>query len=197
MFYPPIKRRAKYKQTRSGQYYADYSQYYSEISEDCQFRCVYCDVLLKENGGEGMHLDHFRPQKHFPDLAKTPENLLLACAKCNQLKSDFWPDEKVSDSHFIDPFCIIRSNHFSVLTTGEVLGISKQSQYMIDLLLINRLSRKAIRRMRNVKSSANNILQHVELELGRFSANPAQISSDRLSILCKALSEVREMLAEL
>lgn len=197
MYYPKITRRTSYKTSNRGTYYSNYSEYHDEISEDCQHRCVYCDILLKENGGEGMHLDHFRPQKHFPNLSNSPLNLLLACAKCNQLKSDFWPDEKLSKSHFIDPFSIIRSNHFSVKNTGEVEGLSSQSQYTIELLSINRPSRRTIRKTRAVKQSAMEVIEHIELELEKLANGSIPDAVSRLPPLCTALSEVRHILNSL
>lgn len=197
MYYPKITRRTSYKKSKHGTYYANYSEYHDEISEDCQHRCVYCDILLKENGGEGMHLDHFRPQKHFPNLSNSPLNLLLACAKCNQLKSDFWPDESLSKSHFIDPFSTTRSDHFSVKNTGEVEGLSSQSQYTIELLSINRPSRRTIRKTRAVKQSAMEVIEHIELELEKLANGSIADVISRLPPLCTALSEVRHILNSL
>lgn len=197
MFYPQICRRKQYKVSSLGTPFADYRVYHEEISEDCNFRCVYCDILLRENGGEGMHLDHFRPQKTFPELAKSPENLVLACAKCNLLKSDFWPDDKLSPSHFIDPFRITRSDHFEVFEDGKVLGLSAQSNYMINILSLNRLSRCTVRKMRMLKKEASRLIAHIENELFSLDITTPDFQVQYVHSLGSALKEIRLMLDEL
>lgn len=55
---------------------------------DCGHRCVYCGTCLDL---ENATLDHVHP------LAKggahNPGNLVLACSRCNRLKSDMLPYE--------------------------------------------------------------------------------------------------------
>jgi len=197
MFYPQIFRRKQYKVSSLGTPFADYRAYHEEISEDCNFRCVYCDILLRENGGEGMHLDHFRPQKSFPELSKSPENLVLACAKCNLLKSDFWPDENLSPSHFIDPFTITRADHFNVIEDGKVLGLSAQSNYMINIVSLNRLSRCTVRKMRILKNEASRLIAHIENELFNLDITSPDFQVQHIHRLGSALKEIRLMLNEL
>jgi len=197
MFYPQIIRRKQYKSSSLGTPFADYRVYYDEISEDCDFRCVYCDILLRENGGEGMHLDHFRPQKLFPELSKSPENLVLACPKCNLLKSDYWPNENLCSSHFIDPFKITRSDHFKIIEDGKVYGLSSQSDYMITILSLNRLSRCAVRKMRTLKREATQLIAHIEIELLNLDTTSPDFQIQQLHSLASALKEIRLMLDEL
>lgn len=64
-FFPKILRRENYSVKVCGGYYG-YAYYSDQIYEDCQSRCVYCDIRLDENGNEGFALDHFRPQEKFP-----------------------------------------------------------------------------------------------------------------------------------
>jgi 5-methylcytosine-specific restriction endonuclease McrA len=79
LFFPRLSRRGEYRRTRSGGYYADYSEYKQEIREDCLGRCVYCDTHENETGGaESMELDHFRPKKYpeYANLINNPHNLV-------------------------------------------------------------------------------------------------------------------------
>lgn len=197
MFYPRITRRSQYKLSSLGTPFADYRAYYDEISEDCAFRCVYCDILLRENGGEGMHLDHFRPQKLFPELSRSPENLVLACAKCNLLKSNFWPDENSSLTYFIDPFRVIRADHFSVIRDGKVSALTQQSDYMINILSLNRPSRCTVRKMRILKKEASQIIAHIENELFTLDTTAPDFRIQHIHNLGSALKEIRIMLENL
>lgn len=156
MFYPQLTRRNIYRLTRNGDYYADYREYLAEITEDCKERCIYCDALLSEHGGEGFHLDHFRPAVHFPGLATNPNNLVLACAKCNIFKSKNWHNTSyfhACASHdgisgFYDPFHDQLSNYFLVDSSGKLISQDKVSAYMLELLHLNRESRLQLRRRR-------------------------------------------------
>ena len=63
-----------------------------KLGNDCQKRCVYCDIHEFECGGEEvMEIEHFRPEKHFASLSSDPHNLVYSCCGCNNLKSDNWP----------------------------------------------------------------------------------------------------------
>jgi len=154
LFFPNINRREDYLVKTTGEYYSDYSRYRTQISEDCGERCVYCDVLLEEIGYEGMVLDHFRPQKLFPDLKSNPENLVLSCPKCNSLKSDHWPedcgvdDTFVGNVGFVDPFIDSKNDFFIVDENGVFIPKQPPSPYMEKLLSVNRVSRKLVRKKR-------------------------------------------------
>lgn len=195
MHFPNKTRRLNYKKTRDDTYYADYKKYYDEISDDCQNRCVYCDVLTKEVGGEGMQLDHFRPQKYFPQLASDPTNLVLACAKCNQLKSDWWPEKTGTDmggKHgFVDPFLNTFRDYFDVNESGIVVGKLPPSKYVIDLLSINRPTRSGIRRARIVISRAITLMDEVERQMDEvLNASQSDIA-ERLPILRATFTELK------
>lgn len=158
MFYPQLVRRAQYSVKRCGSYYADYHHYYEEIKSDCLERCVYCDGLLSEHGYEGFHLDHFRPSSLFPGLSTDPNNLVLACSKCNIFKSKVWHSKiyfHVCASHdgisgFIDPFQDPLGQYFLVDATGSLVPQSAVADFMINLLHLNRASRLLIRRQRRI-----------------------------------------------
>lgn len=155
MFYPILKRRNNYDKKNDGTYYR-YSFYRDAILEDCQERCVYCDLLLKEHAYEGMHLDHFRPQSFFKSLSNDPHNLVISCPKCNVLKSNHWPCDKTQDnspSHdddvgFIDPFSERLSDYLYVDSDGVVKSKKKTAKYMIELLKLNRKARVLLRKKR-------------------------------------------------
>jgi hypothetical protein len=67
IFFPSLTRRSQYSTTSQGSYHREYKKYRKEIQRDCLNRCVYCDGIEDEIGGEDvMQLDHFRPQQKFP-----------------------------------------------------------------------------------------------------------------------------------
>ena len=140
--FPVLKRRSQYK---DGNQYK-YSDYRLEIREDCEYRCVYCDAHEEEIGGESIfHLDHFRPQKYFPDLIDAPINLVWACCRCNLLKREHWPalnlskDETINgENGFIDPFAVDRKDYFVVSDGGRLAGLKPPGNYLIKKLALNR-----------------------------------------------------------
>ena len=158
LFYPSIHRRSTYIGKGVGQV-SRYSDYRDEIQEDCGDRCVYCDIEYAEIGFEGMHLDHFRPQKHFDELIDEPTNLVLACPKCNRFKSFHWPASKGKDacSHegktgFVDPFEESRRDYFDVDTDGCLIPLQDPAKYVIKLMRLNRTARIQVRRNRIIRN---------------------------------------------
>lgn len=172
MYYPALTRRATYSCKSDGEHYADYRHYLSEISEDCQHRCVYCDALKIEHANEGFHLDHFRPVALFAALSKDPNNLVLCCAKCNVLKSKNWPT-KCHDSHdgsvgFIDPFEDNLARYFVIDQLGKLQARKGVAAYMSELLHLNRESRVQLRRCRQLKLRVRRINEALDLKLNEL-----------------------------
>ncbi|WP_167351325.1 HNH endonuclease [Collimonas fungivorans] len=200
MYFPKIARRTAYKTKKNGERYATYSAYYEEIAEDCQHRCVYCDVLVVEVGGESMNLDHFRPKNHFPELENDPCNLVLACPKCNQLKSDWWPEKDGTAQDglngFVDPFNEHLLDYFRIDEGGNLESLRKPSQYMIDLMALNRPTRRHIRRARSLRAAAFALFDQINAEISTLSTRPSDEVLVRLPILSDALVSIRQMLAE-
>jgi hypothetical protein len=200
MYFPAITRRLAYKTKIDGTKYASYSAYYDEIAQDCAHRCVYCDVLIAEVGGESMHLDHFRPQKYFPELGNDPCNLVLACPRCNQLKSDWWPEKEGTANGglngFVDPFKEPMLKYVDVDNAGNLRPLSHPSRYMIDLMALNRPTRRNIRRARAIKAKAYALFDHINGEIEALNSLSEDEMRLRVPILSDALRKIRIMLAE-
>lgn len=176
IFYPIISRRKKYSLRNNGENY-HYSHYRQEIREDCQQRCVYCDIQEAECGGdELMELEHFRPQKHYSHLSNDPHNLVYSCSGCNILKSDHWPalginpEKTITDNGegFVDPFNSNRNDFFQVLENGEIEAVLPPAKYMILRLVLNRESRKRVREIRIEKLKLVEFLDKRIEELNEF-----------------------------
>lgn len=172
MFYPKLQRRDNYLVKKGGGYYT-YSSYYKEVLEDCLNRCVYCDITLEELGYEGVHLDHFRPQDYFKSLINDPNNLVIACPKCNRLKSNHWPVCKIDSSKpshdgmvgFLDPFQDDISYYLSVSTNGVLDGLNKPADYFIELLDLNRNARVLSRFRRYQIARINELYPLVKVKI--------------------------------
>lgn len=165
LFFPLLDRRKKYFGKGDGKK-SSYSDYRSEIEEDCKNRCVYCDVSLEEHGYEGMAIDHFRPEVHFPKLSHNPGNLVLACPKCNRSKWHHWPCEKKEDMPsysgnvgFIDPFTEDRKKFFSVRVDGVLESVKPPATYMLKILNLNRKARIQVRRRRIIQNEVQFLIQ--------------------------------------
>lgn len=204
MFYPILIRRPCYSKKIDGSYYADYHHYTEEIKEDCQERCVYCDALLSEHGNEGFHIDHFRPYVHFAGLKSDPNNLVLACSKCNIWKSKNWPTDMyfhVHASHdgttgFIDPFLDQLSNYFKVEQSGKLLTTGSVAKYMLELLHLNRESRIQLRRKRGIIHKAMQLNEIVDRKLNELVEYMQADDFDRGTArnMATSLREVKDLL---
>lgn len=155
MFFPTLARRKEYSTKLDGSYY-EYSHYKQEIRQDSLGRCVYCDTHEDEIGGqETMELDHFRPRKYpqHHHLVNDPTNLVWSCRGCNNLKRDHWPALGTGSSirgneGFVDPFNDDRADFFRVESDGELIALKPPAQYMIMILVLNRVSRRRLREKR-------------------------------------------------
>ncbi len=159
LFFPQLKRRAKYSIKANGQFYSYRhfrETFQHEVAEDCQSRCVYCDSPEVEAGGrEQMQLDHFRPytRRGFESLENDPHNFHHSCGRCNLLKSDKWPSTHPTEPHdgvvgFVDPFANDRREYFSVETDGELKPLQPPAKYLIRVLALNRPHLKLLRQRR-------------------------------------------------
>lgn len=176
-YYPALVRQdisAYYK--KEGEYYATYNcdKNYSNISKDCQFRCVYCDAHIDECGGERFSLDHFRPTDVFSSkfngiLTIYPFNLHLSCQKCNVLKTNDWKgceDTIDGATHrsrlgYIDRFQDDINKYIKVDKNGLIISIdiNGPGDYMVRKMMLNRTNRVYIRKRRVVKEKAERILK--------------------------------------
>lgn len=55
--------------------YDQYSKYREYLRKATDFSCAYCTISESESPGATFNIDHFRPQKEFPSLEASCENL--------------------------------------------------------------------------------------------------------------------------
>lgn len=175
LYFPSLKRQSIESYfKRPGKFYATYNSQknYENISKDCQYRCVYCDVHIDECGGEPFSLDHFRPVGVFGNkfdgiLKVHPYNLHLSCQKCNILKTNDWQGCRstqggptfLSSKGYIDRFQVDITDYLKVDDEGRIQCINSvgPARYMIGKMLLNRTNRVYIRKKREVKIKADRI----------------------------------------
>lgn len=144
---PRIQRRSTYGT------YSYYRGYRSEIREDCQYRCAYCDLHEQDIGSErSMSIDHFRPKSKYPSLEHDPQNLVWSCIECNRLKKDDWPAHGLPGNPtvngvagYVDPFIEDRRDYFDVSDDGKFTALKHPAGYMIGVLALNRSFRQDVR----------------------------------------------------
>lgn len=184
MFFSKLTRKQEsHYHNSKGFFYKSYDQNRAKIVEDCQSKCVYCDIHLDEVGQEGMQLDHFRPQEHFQTLASHPYNLYLSCQKCNRLKSDDWPCPKtigspsfVGKMGYIDAFAHDPKNFLTVDKKGVIIAVAGPVEYMIKKMLLNRPARTQIRRKRIQLSSKVKLTNNITVLCEDFYTNMNSMS---------------------
>ncbi|WP_345853460.1 hypothetical protein [Shewanella algae] len=173
LYFPLLKRKSiECYYSNNGDFYRTYncSSNYTNVANDCMNRCVYCDVLVDECGGEPLSLDHFRPISVFGNkfngiLKFHPYNLHLSCQKCNVLKSSDWKGcvdtidgpSFVNSKGYVDRFESDVMRYLDVTPDGRIISVDDAgpANYMIGKLLLNRTNRVYIRLLRQVKYKAS------------------------------------------
>lgn len=96
------------------------------LSDDFHNICGYCgkDSHIMH---ERFHIDHFTPVKIAPERKEDYYNLVLACPKCNLVKSGKWPTEDKNIMHdeekgFIDPATEEYDKHIVRTEEGFIQG---------------------------------------------------------------------------
>ena len=113
-------------------------------------KCCYCELHIAETGS-GKQVEHFRPRDQFDDLWYDWNNLLLACADCNNAKLNKFPMADDGEPLLLDPSdptadpedhieFVVRRSH---TTNGLPIGLAiprDQSQRGEESIRVLRLS---------------------------------------------------------
>ena len=73
--------------------YKVYTSYRKYLRKASNYSCAYCTISESESPGATFNIEHFRPQKFFPELSNKCENLRYSCPRCNSYKGDLWISE--------------------------------------------------------------------------------------------------------
>lgn len=86
------------------------------LKEETLGKCAYCEAVIGDVSYP--HVEHLLPKHHRPDLVVEWQNLTLACAVCNQNKSDYYD----ATAPLLNPYKDEPSKHLSwhgPLVVGE------------------------------------------------------------------------------
>lgn len=161
-------------------------QWKETIAEHCGGSCVYCAITEGRFGGiRNFHVEHFRPKVKFPHLEDDITNLYLACAICNVLKSDDWPDEPAPDhslAAYPDPSVTDYNTLFTVSPeTYEVSAATPAGKYLVERILLNRAQLILERRLGALLISLSEFEDWVELSLSKM--KPAEVKDTSAILL--------------
>ena len=151
--------------------YDQYPKYREYLRKVTDFSCAYCTISESESPGATFNIDHFRPQKEFPSLEASCENLRYTCPRCNSYKRSRWiqrtagciRDCKTCTTHvckeniprFIDTLKELPSEHI-FLNEDDMLCAysgSNPANYTIKYLRLNRAQLVKLRHTRRFMDS--------------------------------------------
>lgn len=142
--------------------YDDYKSYKPWLCDEFAFRCVFC--LARErwchDGPNGFGVDHLIPNTVRPDLLCDYGNLLYLCNRCNSSKRL---------SAVLDPAAHALGDHLQVAHDGEIVGITKEGEHVIDCFNLNYSGAMAYRKRkieRLTRWHADGDVWSIEDELG-------------------------------
>ncbi|GJD21553.1 hypothetical protein RIVM261_065090 [Rivularia sp. IAM M-261] len=118
-------------------------QVHNSLLREQGFICCYCERRISRDTS---HIEHFKPRKHYPDLALEYTNFLASCQRetkpkepihCGK-KKDEWYDEKLTVSPLIEDCAeFFRFTEDGQILATETLGQKEQAQATIDKLNLN------------------------------------------------------------
>ncbi len=109
-----------------------------QVRQRYECRCGYCGVTETDAGGE-LTVDHYRPGA--AGGGDDEENLVYACARCNQYKGDFFPDsaQRAQGKRVLHPLHDDVGVHLREDSqTGLLEPLTQTGRFHIALLQLNR-----------------------------------------------------------
>lgn len=124
----------KYIKRRTNIAEKECEEYRKELEEDFYGLCGYCGKN-QYAFNERFEIDHFAPQKRFPERKDDYSNLVFACSKCNKHKLNKWvtddPYISIKDNRgFIDPASDAFDENIYRRDSGEISGATELGKYI-------------------------------------------------------------------
>ena len=105
-----------------------------QVRKRADFTCEYCGVTETDTGGM-LTVDHFQPSaKGGSDSA---ENLIYCCHRCNEYKSDYWPQEPAAPNLW-NPRREAAYEHFAEDAGASLIALTATGQFTLHRLRLNR-----------------------------------------------------------
>lgn len=127
------------------------------VRSRANFACEYCSVSEIDAGSE-LTLDHFHPPSKGGD--DSLENLVYCCQRCNGYKSDYFPATSRQPSIW-NPRHSPASRHFIQLDDGYLKGLTKEGEFTIRLLRLNRPQLIAMRAKKKNEQEKQHLLSQL------------------------------------
>ncbi len=109
------------------------------VRDEFAFRCVFCLCREAWSRIPGMYeIDHFHPVAHHPGLTTDYDNLLYACATCNNIKRD---------RDIPDPLNFFTAAHVDIKADGTMTANSAEAARLIDIIRLNNQRSREFRKM--------------------------------------------------
>lgn len=172
---------------------SNYLEYRNELRYDFYYSCAYCSITETEAKGIGFEIDHYLPQKYFPQERNNYKNLIWSCQQCNVRKSDFYPkdNQEKKEIFVLRPDIDNPQDHFLLLDNEIYLrSKTKTGEFNIELLDLNRHTLRRLREIRKRIWNSQNYLAHGVFELARIGIDNLPINQRK-----KFLSIRKEMIA--
>ena len=154
-------------------------------------KCAYCEKSLKD---ADRHVEHYRPKVPYYWLAFSWDNLLIACKKCNELKSNKFHEyiegkqliynnetletaqNQIKHYDSLEKPLIINpeqetktslQNHFTFnLKTAEIIPLTKRMETTIDICQLNR-KELVEKRYKELERLKNHFIQDLDTWQGK------------------------------
>jgi hypothetical protein len=106
-------------------------------------RCAYCGVH-EEDAGATLTIDHHQPRVH--DGGDEDDNLVYACARCNEHKGSYWHQTDPPHVRLLHPGRDAIAAHLREDDDGRMLGTTTEGAFFVRKLRLNRPQLMAYRR---------------------------------------------------
>jgi hypothetical protein len=106
-------------------------------------RCGYCGVH-EDDAGATLTLDHHQPRVRGDD--EQGDNLVYACARCNEHKGSYWHADDPPHVRLLHPGRESLTVHFSEDPEGRLAGTTAEGSFFVERLQLNRPQLVAYRR---------------------------------------------------
>ncbi len=105
-----------------------------QVRQRAGFACEYYGATETDTAGQ-LTLDHFRPRAKGGSDA--PGNLVYCCHRCNEYKSDYWPQTPDAQALW-NPRQEAAQNHFLELADGSLHALDATGELTLSRLRLNR-----------------------------------------------------------
>jgi len=124
-------------------------------------RCAYCGVH-EDDAGATLTVDHHRPRSRDGD--EQSDNLVYACARCNEHKGSYWHEHDPPHVRLLHPARDDLAAHLREDDDGRIVALTSEGQFFIQRLRLNRpqliAHRVGLGERRKLRAELAAVLEH-------------------------------------